>query len=246
MSLSNSLSLLEQTFNELRKNTEQLIGALQQAVETVIQTALKDDKTPLRSALALRQALESAGYENSFDVVIFGDLNRFKGLNDRFGHTAGDFAIQYVGNLIQELLVEQLEAQAFRQGGDEFVVLLRREFLERFQNSTGEFAECRFEFENEQIKTAMSFGFAVRDEEADFEDLLTRAEAACQEAKRLGDGISVQWSKELESAAFVSRRERCAKCRTEIKCNIPNQNQLLSLAVCPVCQFSLISEESLK
>lgn len=192
MSISNSLPQLEQAFRELQENIGKSIADLQIAVKGVIQTALSDDETPLQSALALRQALEAVAgnTESSFDIVIFGDLNRFKGLNYRFGHVAGDFAIQYVGTLIQNLLVEQCEAQAFRQSGDEFVILLNRQFLDRFQKLTAEFGECKFEFEGQQIKTAMSFGYAARETETDFEVLLARAEIACQEAKRLGDGVN--------------------------------------------------------
>lgn len=242
MSLSNSLPHLEQAFRELQQNIEKSIGELQIAVQGVIETALSDDKTPLQSALALRQALEAAAgnTESFFDIVIFGDLNRFKGLNDRFGHSAGDFAIQFVGTMIQNLLVEQCQAQAFRQSGDEFVILLKQQFLEQFQKLSAEFGDCKFEFEEQQIKTAMSFGYAARETETDFEILLARAEIACQEAKRAGDGVSVEWTVNLESSAFVNRRGRCPQCQTEINCNIPGQNQLLDLKVCPVCESPLI------
>jgi GGDEF domain-containing protein len=80
-------------------------------VREVVEAAVSDDKTPLRNALALNQAaaLVGSGGDNP-DVVIFGDLNGFKGFNDKFGHLAGDAAIGYVGGMIKNLLVDGCKA----------------------------------------------------------------------------------------------------------------------------------------
>lgn len=147
-------------------------SALEVAVKEVVESALTDDKTPLRNALALREAssLFGAGGENP-DVVVFGDLNDFKRLNDEFGYDAGDAAINEVGRLIQERLVNKYKAQAFRLSGDEFVILLSSRFLEDFEAEAGSFASCLFHFEETSIETAMSSGFAVRQGEASYAEL---------------------------------------------------------------------------
>jgi diguanylate cyclase (GGDEF)-like protein len=253
MSLSNSLPQLEQAFRTLQdnfkksvavlQNAEESVAILQEAVQSVIQAALTDDKAPpLKSALALQQTFSSASDESSFDVIIFGDLNRFKRLNDDFGHTVGDYAIGHVGAMIQKLFVENCQAQAFRKSGDEFVILIRREFLESFKTSAGDFAECKFEFEGREHKTAMSFGFVFRQGEIDFETLLDRADTACREAKRRGGGSYVEWTDEIKRESFLpSRRTSCLNCRTEIICDIPRQNSLQEIKLCPVCSTPVIS-----
>ena len=63
----------------------QALSVLQEAVESIRQAALTDDKTPLGSALALQQTFSSTSDQSSFAMVIFGDLNRFKRLNDLYG-----------------------------------------------------------------------------------------------------------------------------------------------------------------
>ena len=60
-------------------------------------------------------------YRRSFGLVIT-DLDAFKQLNDRYGHTAGDAALVAFANVLTESL--RKPDDAFRIGGDEFAVLV--------------------------------------------------------------------------------------------------------------------------
>lgn len=250
MSLFDSLPQLIQAFRDLQDNfeksvsvlrsAEQSVAVLEEAVQSIIRAAQTDDKTPLGSALALQQTFSSTTDENSFAILIFGDLNRFKRLNDLYGYTAGDAAIRHVGTMIEDLFVKGCGALAFRQSGDEFVILLQREFLDRFKMSVSNFAKCTFEFEGEEIETAMSFGYAVRQIDIDFDTLLKRAGTACKAAKREGDGSSVEWTVDIESESFVTLRNvLCSNCRTLITCDIPRQHPQHEIKICPVCSTSI-------
>src|SRR6185437_13517699 len=55
-------------------------------------------------------------------TVVFVDLNRFKHLNDRFGHDAGDRVLQTVGAMLRRHVRES--DYVIRWGGDEFLLLL--------------------------------------------------------------------------------------------------------------------------
>ncbi len=194
-------------------NFQEAVKTLQLAVEELSKAALFDDKTELLNSVALGQTAAVVGTgEGNPDVVIFGDLNRFKTLNDQLGHVAGDVAISAVGQLIQELLVEQCEAKAYRRSGDEFVILLSKDKLDEFKKKVLSFGVCEFQFEGTSYNTAMSFGYAVSEGDIDFADLLARAEAACQSAKFRGDGTWVEWSSEIDRKTLLSFRERCGKC----------------------------------
>ena len=229
-------------------NLREAIDALESAVKNALEAALSDDKTPLRNALALREAssLVGAGGDNP-DVVIFGDLNDFKRLNDGFGHDAGDAAINEVGKLIQERLVDRCKAQAFRLSGDEFVILLSNRFLEDFKAEASSFASCSFQFNEMTIKTAMSFGYAVWQSEASFTELFAKAEIACQVAKYQGDGACVGWSEEIERDITDRLRARCAKCGAVIWCDVPQQAipKNKELLFCPCCGEPLAGNEPL-
>lgn len=97
---------------------DEAIGRLEKLIAEVREASLIDDKTPLGSLLALRQEgrLINAG-SSEFSVVVFGDLNDFKNLNDEFGHEAGNIAIRSVGETLQQTIAEAHQGKAFRQSG---------------------------------------------------------------------------------------------------------------------------------
>lgn len=160
---------------------DEAIGRLEKLIAEVRQASLIDDMTPLGSLLALRQEgrLINAGL-SKFSVVVFGDLNDFKNLNDEFGHEAGNIAIRSVGETLQETIAKANQGMAFRQSGDEFVILLKQESLQEFLSGARSFAKIHFSHKQEKLSTAMSFGYSLSDGKTSFEDLLERAEiAAC-------------------------------------------------------------------
>ena len=114
-------------------NLDESIDQLERFVRDVRQSSLIDDKTTLGSALALRQEERIINEGNAFlTIVVFGDLNDFKHLNDEHGHEAGDVAISEVGKKIHKIVVEDLRGKAFRLSGDEFVILVDANAIDAF------------------------------------------------------------------------------------------------------------------
>ncbi|MBZ5707390.1 MAG: GGDEF domain-containing protein [Acidobacteriia bacterium] len=60
--------------------------------------------------------------QNELVGLIFCDLDNFKAVNDRHGHSEGDRCLEVVANVLQS--VSRSRGEAFRYGGDEFVILL--------------------------------------------------------------------------------------------------------------------------
>ncbi len=58
-------------------------------------------------------------------VVAVCDVDHFKEVNDRYGHLIGDEILRHVGHLLQSSIRQ--EDEAFRWGGDEFVVLFHQQ-----------------------------------------------------------------------------------------------------------------------
>lgn len=219
---------------------EEAMGKLQEAMAGLLVAAATDDMTPLGNGVALRKAGTSVGIgHDNLNIVIFGDLNRFKALNDQHGHTAGDAAIARVGALIDTVWVKGVACAAFRRSGDEFVVLTNEDGLNFMLESAGQFKSCRFIYNGKHHSVSMSFGAARADSDADFHALIERAEQACQVAKVEGDGVMVVWSKEIGAGAPRSIRTRCGACGTKIACDVPAGMCESHLQVCPVCKADL-------
>jgi len=70
----------------------------------------------------LNQSLASSHRNNSLLAIMFLDLDRFKLINDTYGHPTGDLLLKEVSQRIQDCLRE--EDVVGRQGGDEFTIIL--------------------------------------------------------------------------------------------------------------------------
>jgi len=82
-----------------------------------------DRLTGLFNQSALAARVEG---QNGFDgVVAVCDMDNFKEINDRYGHLVGDEILRNVGHLLRASI--RLEDEAFRWGGDEFVVLFHNQ-----------------------------------------------------------------------------------------------------------------------
>jgi diguanylate cyclase (GGDEF)-like protein len=79
----------------------------------------------------LNQAALARRVENPADfdgVVAVCDMDNFKDVNDRYGHLAGDEILRNIGHLLRSSI--RLADEAFRWGGDEFVILFHNQRTE--------------------------------------------------------------------------------------------------------------------
>lgn len=137
----------------------------------------------------LADAIERArGGGDRFGMILL-DLDRFKVLNDSYGHQAGDEVLRAVGALLREQLREQ--DSAARWGGEEFSVLLPHsdlarclEVAERLRRTI---AELTLNHRGHNIHLTASFGVAVWEGAGcSSERLLSRLDALLYDAKRAG------------------------------------------------------------
>lgn len=88
----------------------------------LIDLAYRDTLTELGNRKAFNEQLQQAVIHSNRVALLYIDLDRFKQVNDRFGHALGDALLSTVGERMRSSLRQP--DQAFRLGGDEFAVLL--------------------------------------------------------------------------------------------------------------------------
>ncbi|WP_248929511.1 putative bifunctional diguanylate cyclase/phosphodiesterase [Paenibacillus hamazuiensis] len=102
------------------------IDERKQAERRIMYLAYHDSLTGLPNRLLfytrLQQALEAARRKRRHIAILLIDLDRFKVLNDTFGHQLGDKLLKYIATQLTGSVPEN--ATVARLGGDEFMVLL--------------------------------------------------------------------------------------------------------------------------
>ena len=159
------------------------------------QMALTDALTglPNRRAIdvwATRQL--SAAARHSFPVwVVMADLDRFKLINDSYGHEAGDTVLKSFGEVLTSNTRQS--DMCGRLGGEEFLMVLayvqgREEVAIAIERIRMQFESQRFIFGNHTVTATASFGIAEfrGTTVADLSALVARADGALYVAKDRG------------------------------------------------------------
>ncbi len=157
---------------------------------------MKESRTDALTHVANRRAfdteLEAARADLDRDkvpsCVMILDIDRFKNVNDQFGHQAGDEVLRLVAQTLRR--TTKSDAQIFRYGGEEFAVLFRArtaaqsiQFAERIRASIG---ACSFNYDNQRLEVTASGGLAELTLGESSEDSVRRADNALYDAKRGG------------------------------------------------------------
>jgi diguanylate cyclase (GGDEF)-like protein len=157
--------------------------------------ARRDDLTGLPNRLSLRERFEEFAAEaGSGGIAVHClDLDRFKPVNDRFGHPVGDALLKAVTERLNGLL--RRSDFAARVGGDEFVIvqtgvkhsgeadMLARRIVRAIAQT--------YSIEGQEITIGTSVGYALSTEYGNNLDrLVTCADAALCQVKREGGGIA--------------------------------------------------------
>lgn len=112
------------------------------------------------------------------------DLDDFKSINDRHGHSVGDVALAQISEQAQ-LVLRKGDVIA-RFGGDEFVVLLPETDLESAQKIVDRIKVAINELSIEEQRLSASFGIAGLSHSESFKELFHRADQALYASKELG------------------------------------------------------------
>jgi diguanylate cyclase (GGDEF)-like protein/PAS domain S-box-containing protein len=151
-------------------------------------------------------------------VFIMVDIDRFKYINDHYGHANGDKVIKYVSEILSTN--SRPEDVVGRYGGDEFAIVLpdatmkqARTITERLRMDIQQ--RCQSLFTNPQIVTT-SIGMASLEPEVEDSMLLiNNADCALYEAKQQGRNCIVAWTPELRHKAHQDQKSPSTNTHTD-------------------------------
>lgn len=186
---------------ELLKNVtdNMLIGSgdynqgkvLTQFVEELNDAIVKDPLTSLYNRRFVEERLPidlvKASLTRTTVSVCFIDVDEFKTINDRFGHGAGDKAIQMIGEVIKKS-IDSFDAWAARYGGDEFIICLNgmteKEADQMIRTIKNEISAIRMNDDLPDSCLSVSYGVETMDKVMmTAEELIDRADVKMYRAK---------------------------------------------------------------
>ncbi len=203
---------LEDAMTHLSESRE----AIERKNKELQHLATRDPLTNLLNRRALFELFEKR-FENAKRdatplVALMIDIDEFKSVNDRYGHSVGDEVIRFVGKKLMS--AAKFGDLSGRYGGEEFCLILPGSSLEdalalaeRLRIIVRTDFKAQFSLDTD---LTISLGVAsLEGAEDTANDLLNRADKALYAAKAHGRNRVVTWGDpELDTAAVVSAGER--------------------------------------
>ncbi len=123
--------------------------------------------------------------------VLFCDLDGFKSVNDTLGHDAGDVLLKAIAQDLKDICTPEIKV--YRQGGDEFVVLLKDKDSEKYLKDIIQklftIFRTKYEYEGKSMSCGCSIGIAHYPSEArTAKDIFHLADTAMYCVKKEGRG----------------------------------------------------------
>jgi diguanylate cyclase (GGDEF)-like protein len=184
--------------------------ALYDKLRSAEESATHDALTQLANRRAFDQRLaemaaSSQRHEEPLSLMML-DIDNFKAINDARGHLAGDVALKHLADRLREIV--RAGDQAFRYGGEEFVLLLqkcdRAGAARVYHRLRALLVTVALGFEGEPMPFTVSGGVASMEADNGYrlEILVGRADEALYAAKRGGrDRVVLETEKDSKADA---------------------------------------------
>ncbi len=186
----------------LREAAESAFKAERHALKEQAWTARHDPLTGIGNRQLLEEVKANVADEY---LAIAIDLDRFKHVNDSFGHEAGDHVLIETARRLKALCKTEKD-KIFRIGGDEFVMLIEQSMLTSPPQDFCDWIVDQVlevtDYHGVELRVGASVGFAWSSSEASLVEALKRADMALFEAKVQGRNRALAYTATIGATHF--------------------------------------------
>ena len=236
---ADEIEILQDTASLLGHELEKLDRTLEHNTRELENIALFDSLTGLPNRNKLNQVLlvqlaNSPSHENLL-AILFIDFDRFREINDTYGHDIGDAFLLQAAQVISNILSPS--DMLFRLGGDEFVVLFEDKLQHKRAHQLANMLIGRFQ---QPIKvgeryfySSCSIGISYNDKpDISVDDMVRQSDIAMNVAKDAGGNRACEFSKDMLNAAMrrleTEHEVRAAFARDEFSFALQPQVEIAS------------------
>lgn len=172
--------------------------------------AMTDQLTGLLNRAGLSERLRQwdvlRSLEDGHLAVLYLDLNKFKALNDTYGHQAGDVALRITSERLRSC-VRSADIVA-RMGGDEFVCVILDKNAEEVAQTIAQriidISQSTFSFDSHDHIIAPSVGLAIARPGTQWETVLSQSDAAMYECKKASPDKPVVFCRSMDGGQHLA------------------------------------------
>ncbi|KAF0475479.1 kinase-like protein [Gigaspora margarita] len=209
-----------------------------------------DKSLPIYNKIYFSKKLEdefkSVKEENKLDLcLLFFDVDDFKSINDHYDHTAGDYVLKELVNLIRNNHVRPVDTFA-RFGGDEFTILLKDADInlavKTAEGIRGSIEIHSFIYNKIKLPITLSIGVSEMNSSVEtYKDLLLHADNALLEAKKGGRNRVIIWNNKPNSTPKSENYPRESPNKSEAESY--HTESLVSSSIKDISTYSTMDEE---
>ena len=183
--------ILEQKNTNLGEDyKDNLIEQLLREKEELKDTINRDFLTKTYNRRKMDLDLESFSRQRNINLLtaVFIDADRFKGINDNFGHETGDRALIYLADKLKKHS-KQLFGDVYRYGGEEFVILCfirKEEILSKLNALKEDIKSQNIYHPKRDISLTVSMGVSFYSDYNSKEQMIKKADEGVYKAKNNG------------------------------------------------------------
>jgi len=174
----------------IQNKDESLLSDVNSKMESLMEKISKlqkqvylDELTKIYNRKYLFEEVLDFDYFKDDGIITFIDLDKFKEINDNFGHIVGDKVLSLTAKMLSEIK----NSDIIRYGGDEFIVIskLKKEEVEKFfKKLSSTLSKKSFKHQDKKFKISFSYGIESFKKGDSFSTIVEKVDEIMYEQKR--------------------------------------------------------------